>query len=619
MADTIFLQAFVYLAAAVISVPIARRFGLGSALGYLLAGLVIGPNILGLVGEEGQDVMHFAEYGVVLMLFLVGLELQPSVLWRMRVPIIGLGGLQVTVTALAVGVFCAWLGYEWQTAVAIGLILSMSSTAIVLQTLDEKGWMKTAAGQSGFSVLLFQDVAVIPMLAAMPFLAIPAFVDSEKLAELVTAGAQSGRPGWLSALLVLGAVVAIVLAGRYLTRPVFHYIAKTGSREIFIAATLLIIVGVTLSMHAVGLSPALGTFLAGVVMAESEYRHELETSIEPFKGLLLGLFFISVGASIDVKLVLSEPMMIAGLVLGLMVLKFLILYVLGRIFKLPNADSLLFSFTLAQGGEFAFLLVSFALQSYALDIDLANKIIMVVVISMVLTPIAIVVFERVIQPRLINTCAEREPDEIDDHDNPVIIAGYGRFGQIVSRLLKASGYEATLLDHDAGQIELTGRFGYKVFYGDAANGDLLRAAGAGRARLLVIAIDDKEKAVEMLHIARMQCPNIKILARAYDRKHAYELIHAGADFLSRETFGSALAMGEEALQLLGLSEGRAKRMAASFDKHDTEGMYKLSEVWGDDHEYGMRIRQNLETLESVLQADLDSPEPAVDKPAPGGG
>lgn len=619
MADKIFIQAFVYLAAAVISVPIARRFGLGSALGYLLAGLLIGPNILGLVGKEGQDIMHFAEYGVVLMLFLVGLELQPSVLWRMRVPIVGLGGLQVLVTTLLIGVFCVWLGYAWQTSLAVGLILSMSSTAIVLQTLDEKGWMKTHAGQSGFSVLLFQDVAVIPMLAVMPFLAIPAFIDSEKLTELVAAEAQSGRPEWLSAVLILGAVAAIVLAGRYLTRPVFHYIAKTGSREIFIAATLLVIVGVTLSMHAVGLSPALGTFLAGVVMAESEYRHELETSIEPFKGLLLGLFFISVGASIDVTLVLSEPLTIAGLVFGLMTLKFAVLYVLGRIFKLPNADSLMFSFTLAQGGEFAFLLVAFALQSYALSIPLANQIILVVVISMVLTPIAILIFERVIQPRLINTCADREPDEIDAHDNPVIIAGYGRFGQIVSRLLEASGYESTLLDHDAGQIELTGRFGHKVFYGDAANGDLLRAAGAGRARLLVIAIDDKKKVVEMIHIARMHFPNLKILARAYDRTHAYELIHAGADYICRETFGSALAMGEEALKLLGLSEARAQRMGASFDKHDTEGMHKLSEVWGDDHEYGMRIRQNLEDLEVVLRADLDSPETGSDKPAPGGG
>lgn len=608
MTDDFFLQAFVYLAAAVIAVPIARRFGLGSALGYLLAGLIIGPNFLSLVGEKGQDVMHFAEYGVVLMLFLVGLELQPSVLWRMRVPIIGLGGLQVVVTTLFITVFCAWVGYEWQTSLAIGLILSLSSTAMVLQTLDEKGWMKTAPGQSAFSVLLFQDIAVIPILAIMPFLAVPVFHDSEKLTQLVTAEAQSGRPGWLSALLVVGVVAAIILGGIYLTRPVFHYIARTRSREIFIAATLLLIVGITLAMHAVGLSPALGTFVAGVVMAESEFRHELETSIEPFKGLLLGLFFILVGASIDLNLVLSEPLKIAGLVFGLMLLKFLVLYVLGRIFKLPTADSLLFSITLAQGGEFAFLLVSFALQSYALNIEIANQIILVVVLSMVLTPVAILVFEKIIQPRLSKTCTEREPDEIDSHDNPVIIAGYGRFGQIVSRLLKASGYEATLLDHDAGQIELTGRYGNKVFYGDAANGELLKSAGAGQARLLVIAIDDREKAIEMIHIAHMHFPELKVLARAYDRTHAYELIHAGADYIARETFGSALAMGEEALRLLGLSDLRAKRLSERFDEHDTEGMHRLSEVWGDDHEYGLRIRQNLEDLEVVLREDLEAPE-----------
>jgi monovalent cation:proton antiporter-2 (CPA2) family protein len=608
MADGYFIQAFVYLAAAVIAVPITKRLGLGSALGYLMAGFIIGPNLMALVGEEGQDVMHFAEYGVVLMLFLVGLELQPSVLWRMRVPIVGLGGLQVMITALCIGLLSMFSGFEWQTAVVIGLILSMSSTAIVLQTLEEKGWLKTAAGQSSFSVLLFQDIAVIPMLAVIPFLALPAFMDSEKLAQLVTAEVQSGRPGWLNALLVLGVVAAIVLAGRFLTRPVFRYIAKTHSREIFIATALLIIVGITLSMHAVGLSPALGTFLAGVVMAESEFRHEIESSIEPFKGLLLGLFFISVGASIDLNLALSEPVLIASLVLGLMTLKFLVLFVLGKVFKLQTADSLMFGFTLAQGGEFAFLLVSFALQSYALNIAIANKIIIIVVLSMVLTPLVLVIFEKLIQPRLINTCTEREPDEIDNAENPVIIAGYGRFGQVVSRLLKASGYESTLLDHDAGQIELTGRFGSKVFYGDAANGDLLRSAGAGHARLLVIAIDDKEKVIDMIHIARMQFPELKILARAYDRTHAYELIHAGADFISRETFNSALVTGEEALKLLGQSEARASRLSTRFDQHDTEGMYRLSEVWGDDHEYGLRIRQNLEDLEVVLREDLESPE-----------
>jgi monovalent cation:proton antiporter-2 (CPA2) family protein len=605
MANDIFMQAFVYLAAAVIAVPVAKRLGLGSALGYLLAGVIIGPYLLGLVGEEGQDVMHFAEYGVVLMLFLVGLELEPSVLWRMRVPIIGLGGLQVGITAVVFGLICLLFGYSWQTALVIGLILSMSSTAIVLQTLEEKGWMKTAAGQSGFSVLLFQDVAVIPMLAVMPFLAMPEFVAIDQAAH--AAVETSARPGWWSALLILGVVTGIGLGGRFLTRPVFRYIAKTRSHEIFIATALLLIVGITLATSAVGLSPALGTFLAGVVMAESEFRHELEASIEPFKGLLLGLFFIAVGASIDLELIVSNPGLMVGLVLALMLLKFAILLLLGRVFKLQIADNLLFSIVLAQGGEFAFLLVSFALQTHALSADIASHLIMVVVLSMMLTPVTIILFEKLIQPRMSGTCDGREDDEIDQDNSPVIIAGYGRFGQIVSRLLKASGFESTLLDHDAGQIEMTGRFGSKVFYGDAARGELLKSAGAERARLLVIAIDDREKTVQMIHVAKMQFPRIKVLARAYDRLHAYELIEAGADFIARETYGSALAMGQEALILLGHDEERAKRMAATFDKHDTEGMHRLYEVWGDDHEYGLQIRQNLEILEQVLKADTDSP------------
>ena len=608
MAGSYFVQAFVYLAAAVIAVPIARRLGLGSALGYLLAGIIIGPNLLSLVGHEGQDVMHFAEFGVVLMLFLVGLELQPQVLWRMRVPIIGMGGLQLVVTAIAIGLLCANMGFEWQTALVIGLVLSMSSTAIVLQTLEEKGWLKTVAGKRSFSVLLFQDVAVILMLAVIPFLALPEFMDAGQSLQQAQSTPASERPGWLNTVLILGAVVGIVLAGRFLARPVFRYIAKTRSNEIFIAMALLLIIGVSLAMDAVGLSPALGTFLAGVVMAESEFRHELEVSIEPFKGLLLGLFFISVGASIDLRLILSEPFQTFGLVLGLMLIKFLILLALGRIFKMQFADNILFSLTLAQGGEFAFLLVSFALQNHALGFETANQLILVVVLSMVLTPVTFIIFEKKVQPWLVGSLGKREDDVIDEDDNPVIIAGFGRFGQVVSRLLKASGFESTLLDHDAGQIELTERFGNKVFYGDAANAELLRSAGAERARLLVIAIDDRSKAINMIRIARQQFPALKVLARAYDRTHAYELFNAGADFIARETFGSALALGEAALKMLGHSDSRAKHMVESFDRHDTEGMRQLADVWGNDHEYGARIRENLEELERVLKADLETPE-----------
>jgi monovalent cation:proton antiporter-2 (CPA2) family protein len=602
MFTDVFEQAFIYLLAAVIAVPLAKRLGLGSALGYLLAGFVIGPAVLGLVGSEGQDVMHFAEFGVVLMLFLVGLELEPAVLWRMRTPIIGLGGMQVGITALTICLITMLMGLTWETALATGLVLSLSSTAIVLQTLNEKGWMNTPAGKRSFSVLLFQDIAVIPILALIPFLAVSGLSVVADNGH-ATGGNELEMAGWLHGLMIIGVVVGIVLAGRFLARPVFHYIAKTRSREVFIAAALLLVIGITLAMNMVGLSPALGTFLAGVVLAESEYRHELESNIEPFKGLLLGLFFISVGASIDHALVLAEPALIAGLVLMLIVVKFGILFGLGRFFNLALADNLMFALALAQGGEFAFLLVSLAVQSQAMSLDLANMLILVVVMSMVATPLVIIVFEKWIQPKLVGCGDVREPEEMEDQHNKVIIAGYGRFGQIVSRLLKASGFETTLLDHDAGQIEMVGRFGNKVFYGDASRAELLASAGANKAKILVIAIDDKTKAVQMVETARRMFPGLQVLARAFDRRHAYELMTAGAVCITRETFGSALAMGGDALKLLGISDERTARMMDTFEKHDTEGMHKLHELWGDDQAYGLGVRQHLEDLEKVLQDD----------------
>ena len=603
MFSGIFSQAIVYLAAAVLAVPLAKRLGLGSALGYLLAGVIIGPFVLGLVGEEGQDVMHFAEFGVVLMLFLVGLELEPAVLWRMRGPILGLGGSQVVITTLVIGTVAFALGQEWQSALAIGLILSLSSTAIVLQTLKEKGWMKTDAGNRGFSVLLFQDIAVIPILAVLPFLIVPGL--GQEVAELAAHGASPDRPGWLQALLVLGVVASIIIGGRFLTRPVFRWIAATRSHEVFIATALTLIVGITLLMEFVGLSPALGTFLAGVVLAESEYRHELESNIEPFKGLLLGLFFMAVGASIDFNIVAAQPALTMALVLLLIVIKLIVLLILGRVFRLSLADNLMFAFVLAQGGEFAFLLFSYATQNSVIGYETANLLIVVVVLSMVATPLIIIAYERWIRPRFIG-CASTEgaeDEEMDAQDQPVIVAGYGRFGQIVSRLLRADGIETTLLDHDAGQIELTGRFGYKVFYGDASRVELLNAAGAGEARLLVIAIDDRDKAVQMVTSAKQFFPHLKVLARAYDRSHAYQLMEAGADVITRETFGSALIMGEEALKLLGYENSRAYRVMRTFKRHDELGLQKLYEVWGDDHAYGLRVRQYVEDLEQVLKDD----------------
>jgi len=607
MFSEFFLQAFTYLLAAVIAVPLARRLGLGSALGYILAGVIIGPYLLGLVGDEGQDVMHFAEFGVVLMLFLVGLELEPSVLWRMRVPILGMGGSQVLVSTLVIGVAAFALGLEWQTALAVGMILALSSTAIVLQSLKEKGWMTTEAGRGGFSVLLFQDVAVIPMLALIPFLALPELgVEiGQEIGDAGAHGAAQGRPGWLQALMVLGVVAGIVVGGRFLLRPVFRWIAATRSQELFMATALTLIVGITLEMEYVGLSPALGTFLAGVVLAESEFRHELEANIEPFKGLLLGLFFITVGASIDFALVAAAPGLILGLVVALIVAKFLVLMMVGRVFKLNLADNLMFAFLLAQGGEFAFLLFSFATQNRVLSPDLASMLIVVVVMTMIATPLLMITYERLIRPRFVDCVSPREDEEIDAGPNPVIVAGYGRFGQIVSRLLTADGIQTTLLDHDSGQIELTGRFGYKVFYGDASRVQLLQSAGADEARLLVIAIDDREKAVQMVVSAKQFFPQLKVLARAFDRSHAYELMDVGAEVVTRETFGSALVMGEEALKLMGYDDAHAYRVMRAFKKHDEEGLRKLYEVWGDDQAYGLSIRQYVEDLEKVLKDDSD--------------
>ncbi len=586
-----------------IAVPLAKRLGLGSALGYLLAGVVIGPFMLGLVGEEGEDVLHFAEFGVVMMLFLVGLELKPALLWRMRVSILGMGGAQVVLTTGAIAALAWYFGLPWQAALAIGLTLSLSSTAMVLQTLDEKGWMKTQAGKAGFSVLLAQDIAVIPMLALLPLLAVSGVADSATAGE---------TPGWITALITTGAIVGIILAGRFLTRPLFRWIASSHSSEVFVATTLALVIGASLLMSLVGLSPALGTFLAGVVLAESEYRHELEANIEPFKGLLLGLFFISVGASIDFSVVVESPALIAGLVMLLVAIKFPVLLLLGRMFGLKLADNLMFAFILAQGGEFAFLLFSFATQTKVLSSDLANQMIVVVALSMIVTPLMIIIYERFVQPRFADFASPPEDSEVRDLENPVIVAGFGRFGQVVARMLRADGCRTTLLDHDAGQVELSARFGNKVFYGDPSRLDLLRAAGAEKARLLIVTLDDREKAVALVEIARTHFPHLRILARAYDRSHAYKLIEAKADGVTRETFGSALMMGEQALRLLGNSDARAHRVMELFRKHDEEGLARMFELWGDDKAYGLASRQALAVLEKVLQDDVDDAGEPVD-------
>jgi monovalent cation:proton antiporter-2 (CPA2) family protein len=510
MGDGFLAQAFVYLAAAVIAVPIAKRLGLGSVLGYLMAGVAIGPFVMGWVGSEGEDVMHFAEFGVVMMLFVVGLELEPSVLWRLRLPVLGLGGLQVVVTSLVFGAAAMVLGVPWKGALAIGMILSMSSTAIALQTLQEKGLLRSVAGQSSFAVLLFQDIAVIPMLAVFPLLG-------------GAAGATDGAhgttwtgslPGWAQTLVVLGTVAAIVAAGRFLLGPVFRAIARTRLRELFTAAALLLVVGIAMLMQKVGLSPALGTFVAGVVLAGSEYRHELESDIDPFKGLLLGLFFIAVGASIDFRLVAASPGAVSGLVVGILLAKIAILAALARLFRLTAEQTIVFGAALSQVGEFAFVLLSFATSHQVFGDREAGILAASVALTMALTPLLFVFAERVLLPRTVASDSGARPHDTDHHESPVIIAGYGRFGQVVGRLLKASGIQTTVLDADPDQVETLRKIGHRVYFGDATRVDLLTSAGAAKAKLLVLAIDSPEKTLELAEAAKKHFPNLTIIARA---------------------------------------------------------------------------------------------------------
>ena len=593
-------MAVIYLAAAIVAVPIAKRVGLGSVLGYLLAGILIGPFLLGLVGDQ-TDVMHFAEFGVVMMLFLVGLELQPSRLWKLRHSIIGLGGLQVVITTLLISAACYTIfSLAWQTSLAIGLMLALSSTAIVLQTLNEKGWIKQEAGQNSFSVLLFQDIAVIPILALVPLLA---FSDN-----ISTSGANDNLiehlPVYIQTAISVGVIAAIILAGKYVSAPLFRYIAETRLRELFTVFALFLVIVIAVIMKKIGLSPALGTFLAGVVLAESEFRHELEVDIEPFKGLLLGLFFITVGASIDFPLLFNEIGLVTFLVVSLIIIKAAVLFCLATLFKMAKKQKLLFTLALAQGGEFAFVLLSLTSTLQILTPEQSKITTLVVAISMLMAPVLLIIYEKILDKEQEDARAFDKPEDIEATKS-VIIAGYGRFGQIVGRLLSSQGYHLSILDHSPSQIEMLKKFGNKVFYGDAARKDLLEASGAKEAQLIVLAIDDADKIIEIALLVQKHYPNLQIAARAIDRHHAYELLRIGVTAIKRETFESALELGVSALELLGNSPESSKRAGKLFSEHDKESMHVLSEVWGDDHSYGVAVKQRMELLQQVLISDKE--------------
>ena len=606
---SLLIQALVYLAAGVISVPIAKRLGLGSVLGYLIAGVLIGPFALSIVGEQA-DVMRFGEFGVVILLFLIGLEVRPALLWSMRKTIFGLGGAQVVATALVIAAASMAFGLDWRVAVAVGLVLAMSSTAIVLQTLDEKGLRQGPVGRAAFGVLLLQDLAVIPMFALLPLLAAHA-------PEHAAAGGGHGGesligelPAWAQTLAVLAAVAAVVFGGRYVVRPVFRFIASARLREIFTASALLIVVGVAALMGIVGLSPALGAFLAGVVLAESEFRRELETDIEPFRGLLLGLFFMTVGASIDFALVLREPVVLLGIALRLIVIQFLVMFGLSRLSGASTATSATISVALAQGGEFAFVLLTFTVGAGVIGAELAALLTAAVAVSMAFSPVVMLLYEK-ISAKIEAANAPPPPDDptFDDAEPDIIIAGFGRFGQITGRLLQANGFRSTVLDSDIEQIEVLRKFGRPVHYGDATRLDLLRAAGAERAKMLVVAIDDQEKAVELVETAKKAFPNLIVLARAFDRRHAYDLLRNGADAVERETFEGALALGVTALRQLGFRAHRAHRAGDYFRRHDQRSFEELAPMWGQEENYILAARDSQQTMERLLAKDLERMKP----------
>lgn len=605
------LQAFIYLAAAVIAVPIANRLGLGSVLGYLIAGVVIGP-VVGLVGAETQAIQHVAEFGVVMMLFLVGLELEPKKLWEMRTKLLGLGGLQVGVTAALVTALGMALGLDWRAAIGVSLVFALSSTAIVLQTLSEKGLTKTEGGNASFSVLLFQDIAVIGMLALMPLLASPELAAAAADAAHHDDGHHSvslvaNLPGWAYALTVLAAVAAVVAGGHYISRPLFRFIAHSKLREIFTAAALLLVVGIALLMTLVELSPALGTFLAGVVLANSEYRHELESDVEPFKGLLLGLFFITVGAGVDFDVLTGAPGTILGLTFGLIALKAAVLFGLYKMFKLAAVDGWLFTLGLAQAGEFGFVLLAFGVQEAVFAPELTKTISLVVALSMLFTPALFIIYEKLLMPR-IGGEEEREADVIDEQGT-VIIAGIGRFGQIVNRMLVSAGVRTVVLDLSANMMELLAKVGIKSFYGDATRPELLHAAGIEHADMVVVAIDDRERAVELVKHVKHHYPHVAVLARAFDVRDQYALHVAGADFAKRELFDSSLEVAMQALKRLGHHPYAVEKMGRAFRKHDEDGIKMRFEMWDQDPEFAgnpeviRMMKEHLDRLTDVMALD----------------
>jgi glutathione-regulated potassium-efflux system ancillary protein KefC/glutathione-regulated potassium-efflux system protein KefB len=595
---SLLVESAIFLAAAVVAVPLTRRAKLGAVLGYLAAGVIIGPWGLRLVTEV-DNILHFAELGVVLLLFVIGLELQPSRLWVLRKSVFGLGGAQVLATGVVLGVAGLALGLPWPSALVMGLALAMSSTAFVLQVLAERNQLTTRHGRSTFAILLFQDLSVIPLLALVPLLG--------------TAGAHRGDP-WLSAALALAVIAAVVAGGRLLLRPVLHLIAQSRIQEIFTAAALLVVIGVSLLMSGVGLSMSLGAFLAGVLLADSEYRHELEANIQPFKGLLLGLFFISVGMSVDLGLIASRPALIVGAFLGLMALKAAVLWALARAAGHGEESARNLAIALCQGGEFAFVLFNLAAGHAVMERALVDLLIVVVSLSMAATPLALA-GNDLLSRRLARARPQRPFDTFEQEAPRVIIAGFGRVGQIVGRILKLKRIAFTALDISPEQVQTVRRFGNKVHYGDASRLDLLTAAGASGAKLFVLAIDDVEASIRTARTVRRHFPDLTVYARARNRFHAHRLMDLGVELIERETFLGSLDLARQVLEAVGMAGWEAQQIVARFQAHDEQTLRRQHAVYHDETQLIQSARQAAEELQGLFESDQEDASRVLGAPA----
>jgi glutathione-regulated potassium-efflux system protein KefB len=596
-------QALIYLTAAVVCVPLAKKLGMASVLGYLLAGMIIGPFALGLIGKAGGDIMHFAEFGVVMMLFLIGLSLDPARFWKMRKSIVGMGAIQLIFTSLLIFLMLSIYGLTWQVSLAVSLAFSMSSTAIVLQTIEEKGLSQTASGQASFSVLLFQDIMVIPVLAILPLLAVKGLTPSRQ----INSSLIGHFPGWMQGLAFFAAVAIIYLGGKYLYVPLLRIVARTRLRELFTASSLLLVVSVAMLMEVIGISPALGTFLAGVVLANSEYRHELESDLEPFKGLLLGLFFVGVGASVNFVLIGSEPLLITGLVFGVMAIKFGILYATGKLFRVTPGQNLRFAFSLSQVGEFAFVLLSFSGQLNLIDRNLKEIMVAVTAVTMTITPLLLLIHEKIIDPHfgMKETAGAEIKDTVEiEQRHPVIIAGFGHFGSTIGRFLRANGVESTILDHDSDRVLLLRKMGFRVYYGDATRLELLKSAGADDAKILIAAIDPPEINQELISVAQRNFPNLRIMARAKNRMDAYELIDMGLNDIYRESLHTSVKLAVDVLGKLGQRAYTATRQGQKFLQYDEDSIREMAVHRHDMKQYVIKARETFKLQEELLAKDL---------------